>query len=114
MTDEPDLSRMRGYISRAAQNKITAARGGLTVSHEAMLNDYVIIPEVFALLGQIAGHHILDLACGNGHLARRLAEHGAQVTAIDISDELVRSARKREVQEPRVSSITFRTPPTCR
>ncbi len=38
---------------------------------------------------------ILDIACGNGLYSRRLAALGAQVTAFDFSDELIRLARAR-------------------
>ncbi|MCY4061309.1 MAG: class I SAM-dependent methyltransferase, partial [Chloroflexi bacterium] len=37
----------------------------------------------------------LDIGCGNGALARRLAEQGTRVTAIDFSEELIRLAKAR-------------------
>lgn len=100
MSDEPEVSGMRDYSSKAAYNK-TAARGGVTTDLDTLINDQVIIPEMLDILGHIAGHHVLDLACGRGDLARRLAEYGAQVTAIDIADEQVHFARKREAREPK-------------
>ena len=47
------------------------------------------------LLHISAGETVLDIGCGNGALARRLAQLGAQVTAVDYSEELVELARKR-------------------
>ncbi len=41
------------------------------------------------------GMKVLDVACGNGNLAIVAAEKGADVTGIDIADNLVESAKKR-------------------
>jgi len=43
------------------------------------------------------GDRILDLGCGTGEDAARLARLGAEVTAIDASPEMVRIARERGV-----------------
>ena len=42
----------------------------------------------------LQGTHILDVACGNGILARKLAGLGASVTAFDFSEKLITLARK--------------------
>lgn len=41
------------------------------------------------------GHHILDIACGNGLTTRRLAELGCRVAAFDFSSNLIERARQR-------------------
>ena len=41
------------------------------------------------------GHRILDAGCGTGAMTEALAERGAEVTAIDISPQLVDIARAR-------------------
>jgi SAM-dependent methyltransferase len=38
--------------------------------------------------------HILDVCCGNGHLARKMADSGFQVTGIDGSEPMLRHARE--------------------
>lgn len=43
----------------------------------------------------LVGQHILDIACGNGLTARRLAALGAQVTAFDFSANLIEKAKAR-------------------
>jgi 2-polyprenyl-3-methyl-5-hydroxy-6-metoxy-1,4-benzoquinol methylase len=43
----------------------------------------------------LAGWEVLDIAAGNGLLARRLAKLGAQVTAIDFSENLISIARSK-------------------
>jgi ArsR family transcriptional regulator len=45
------------------------------------------------LLGLIQDRRIVDLGCGNGRLARRLAAAGNRVTGVDSSEEQIRAAR---------------------
>jgi len=53
-------------------------------------------PSVERLLQLKSGERVLDVACGNGVLARRLAEAGGIVTATDFSEDLITLARKRK------------------
>ena len=39
-------------------------------------------------------HTVIDLGCGEGWLTRELAEHGLQVTGIDVVPELIEAARQ--------------------
>jgi 2-polyprenyl-3-methyl-5-hydroxy-6-metoxy-1,4-benzoquinol methylase len=60
-----------------------------------MGNDFVNLlqwPVIEPLLNIQSGQRILDIACGNGLLSRRLAALDAKVTAIDFSSELVKLA----------------------
>jgi ubiquinone/menaquinone biosynthesis C-methylase UbiE len=56
---------------------------------------------VEALMGDITGHHICDLACGQGRVSRYLADRGAHVVGIDLSTKLLKIARRHEVELPR-------------
>jgi ubiquinone/menaquinone biosynthesis C-methylase UbiE len=56
----------------------------------------LVLPVVLELLGNLQGAEICDLACGQGMLARRLAEHGANVLGIDLSLELLKIAQREE------------------
>ena len=61
-------------------------------------NDFVDVlewPAILRLLDPQPGHHILDIATGNGLTARRLAALGAKVTAFDFSEELIQLAKNR-------------------
>ncbi len=61
-------------------------------------NDFqrlLIAPTVERLLAPRAGEHILDVACGNGNFARRLAQQGLHVTAVDFSEVFIERARAR-------------------
>lgn len=49
---------------------------------------------LFRLLGDIAGKRILDIGCGNGYLLRKLQEKAADVTGIDVSEEMVQQVRR--------------------
>src|SRR6476646_8115716 len=55
----------------------------------------LIAPAVEELLGVRAGERVLELACGNGQFARRLASLGAQVVACDSSAAFLDCARLR-------------------
>ncbi len=49
--------------------------------------------QLLALAGDVAGLKVLDAGCGEGHVARLFARHGADVTAVDISPRLLKLAR---------------------
>ena len=55
----------------------------------------LISPAVEHLLNIQPDETVLDAACGNGVLARRLAALGAQVTAVDFSTKLIELAQAR-------------------
>jgi ubiquinone/menaquinone biosynthesis C-methylase UbiE len=52
-------------------------------------------PKVAELLGPVSGLRILDLGCGTGRHALRLAAAGANVTAVDFSEGMLAQARRR-------------------
>lgn len=51
-------------------------------------------------------HHILDVGCGTGSFALRLAPHAAHVHGLDIASEMVRIAREKAVNAG-VPNVTF-------
>jgi ubiquinone/menaquinone biosynthesis C-methylase UbiE len=60
----------------------------------------VIEYSLFALLGDIRGRSVLDLACGEGFNTRRLKTIGAaRAVGVDISTEMIRLAREQEERE---------------
>lgn len=56
----------------------------------------LIVPAVEGLLGVQEGTSILDVACGNGAFARRLADQGAEVVACDFAETFIALARGRD------------------
>lgn len=51
-----------------------------------------LFPEEIALLGDVAGRRLLHLQCNAGQDTLSLAQRGAVVTGVDISDEAIRFA----------------------
>lgn len=57
--------------------------------------------EPHALLPEdIRGQRVLDLACGYGTASRYLAQRGARVTGLDLSDRMLAQARELEASQP--------------
>ncbi|HIJ62510.1 MAG TPA: methyltransferase domain-containing protein [Rhodospirillaceae bacterium] len=55
---------------------------------------------LFSLTGPVAGRTALDLGCGSGFYARRLADRGAEaVTAVDLSPEMIAA-----LDDPRIAA----------
>ena len=52
------------------------------------------------IAGDVSGKRVLDAGCGEGHVARLFASHGAEVVAVDISPRLLDLARSLEAQDP--------------
>jgi 23S rRNA-/tRNA-specific pseudouridylate synthase/SAM-dependent methyltransferase len=57
--------------------------------------DQVIVPGTLRLLRPLAGMRVLDVACGQGHLCRKLAELGLDAVGVDASPRLIDAARSR-------------------
>jgi len=60
----------------------------------------VSLPAFLDRLGEIKDLELLDLGCGEGHNTRIFAEHGAKITGIDISEEMIACARAAEKKSP--------------
>lgn len=61
-------------------------------------NDYhnlLVGPALERLLGLRPDETLLDVACGNGVLARRMVAGGARVVGIDFSETMIANARRR-------------------
>ena len=54
--------------------------------------DLVNTPAFLRMLPSVRGRRALDLGCGEGHNTRLLARQGAEVVALDISEQFVRAA----------------------
>lgn len=51
--------------------------------------------QVLPLLGEINNKQILDVGAGNGRLSSKLAKLGAEVTALDVSEEMLKSLKRK-------------------
>jgi RluA family pseudouridine synthase len=73
------------------------ARAGKPATAEAG-NDHferTILPGVLELLQPRAGERMLDAACGQGLLTRRLASLGVKVVGVDAAPKLIQAAKER-------------------
>jgi ubiquinone/menaquinone biosynthesis C-methylase UbiE len=62
-------------------------------------------PHVDRLLGNVAGLRVADVGCGTGRHAVRLAQRGAEVTALDFSPGMLARAKEKDGAD-RVRFIT--------
>ena len=53
----------------------------------------LVVPRLLDYIGDVADLTVLDAGCGEGYVSRILANHGAQVVALDISPRLIELAR---------------------
>ncbi len=61
---------------------------------------HLLNPALFALLGDVAGKHILDAGCGQGYLCRLLAQRGAIVMGVEPAWQWYSYAMEREQRQP--------------
>ncbi|MFA6263685.1 MAG: class I SAM-dependent methyltransferase [Candidatus Babeliales bacterium] len=57
-------------------------------------------PEFLKFIGDIHGKNILDVGCGEGYNTRIFAQHGAHITGIDVSEQMIRCAQDEEQKHP--------------
>ncbi len=61
---------------------------------------YALSPGILELVGDLKGRRVLDLGCGSGYSSRLFARAGGIVTGIDISEQQIAKARRRERTAP--------------
>jgi ubiquinone/menaquinone biosynthesis C-methylase UbiE len=60
--------------------------------------DYLIEPASERLLALKPGENVLDIACGAGRFARRMAALGADITAFDHSEKFIKRAQEHTTE----------------
>ena len=60
-----------------------------------LLSAYYERPAMLDLVGNATGRDVLDIGCGAGPLAERLAQGGARVSGFDSSTHMIEIARQR-------------------
>jgi ubiquinone/menaquinone biosynthesis C-methylase UbiE len=83
--------------ARPASTQYDAIAGQYQRSRQSPIRQYVESYSFFSLLGEVAGRHVLDLACGEGFYTRRLRERGARrVVGVDVSAAMIDLARAQD------------------
>jgi SAM-dependent methyltransferase len=73
---------------------------GLVAGKRSDFHENVVLPGMLRLLEPRPGRRVLDIACGEGALCRRLAQLGAACTGVDASGQLVQAAIKLAARIP--------------
>lgn len=68
---------------------------------------FLVGPSTERLLALHAGERVLEIACGNGQMARRMAQLGATVVATDFSQRFVELAAARTREAGLSDRVTF-------
>ena len=104
----------RAEISRSTVEATLTADDALRVSRNTFARyeappAETVFPLEFAyhLLGDVAGLRIVDFGCGSGANTVLLANRGAHVWGVDISEDLIRLARRRLEVNGRAGTADF-------
>jgi len=92
------LDSLEGYDPKTTWDAIAPTWAPIFSEGGDYHHKYKILPEVYRLLDTLEDKMILDVACGEGNVARHLAKHGSNVVGIDIS-KLIDFAIERENKE---------------
>lgn len=65
------------------------------------------IEYAYNLLGDVSGKDVLELGCGDGENTVLLAHRGARVCGVDVSDAMVKLARRRMLVNGFVKTVEF-------
>jgi 2-polyprenyl-3-methyl-5-hydroxy-6-metoxy-1,4-benzoquinol methylase len=67
-------------------------------------------PAMLRAIGDVAGLRVLDAGCAGGYYAAELARAGANVVAVDASDEMIDIVRGRNVENVEARRHDLETP----
>jgi 2-polyprenyl-3-methyl-5-hydroxy-6-metoxy-1,4-benzoquinol methylase len=90
----------RDEDARAAWNEGARAWEDFVESGKDHYRHQIHGPALLSVCGPLAGRRVLDLGCGQGHFTRQLAQRGASVVGVDISEGLLAFAQEHEAKEP--------------
>jgi SAM-dependent methyltransferase len=84
MSESDGLRSAREYDALAASYAVH--------NRDSPYNAYYERPAMMALLGDVGGQRVLEVGCGSGPLTAWLVDQGAEVTAMDVSPQMVAQA----------------------
>ena len=83
------------YWNENAEAWTTIARAGFDI-----YRDYLNTPAFFKILPSITNLYGIDIGCGEGYNTRLLANKGATIEAIDISEIFIQKALEEQNTNP--------------
>jgi SAM-dependent methyltransferase len=95
MTDHFSEDDVAAYWNANAEPWAREVRQAHDVARESMNN-----PAFFRLVGDLRGRDVLDAGCGEGYNTRLLAQAGARMTGVDISERMIALAVEEERRAP--------------
>ncbi|MBK7405156.1 MAG: methyltransferase domain-containing protein [Phycisphaerales bacterium] len=87
--------------AKTAWEDVAAWYDDLVEDRRNDLHNDIVLPGALRLLASIPGERVLDLACGQGVLARALASQGVLVCGVDASPRLIDVAKQRSPRGPK-------------
>lgn len=87
---------------RVAQRYDTMAEPYAAENETNVWNSLFERPATIALLGDVSGQSVLEVGCGAGPLTEWLLDHGATVTAMDVSPRMLDLASQRVGERARL------------
>jgi len=100
-TEKRTINKMNSSKKEQKKNNPQNSWGEVALWYDSYLEtnkdsyqEKVIAPNLLRLLDIKKGMRVLDLACGQGFFSRKFKTAGAVVTGVDISAELIATAKK--------------------
>ena len=84
---------------RRAWNEVSAEMNEFIESGGDYYRDELHGPALLDACGDVNGLDVLDIGCGQGYFSRQLANRGARVTAVDISEKQLEIALTHETDQ---------------
>jgi len=88
-------SRGRPFRTDTSWDHVAAWYDGWVGQRGSRYHRSLAIPLALELLDLRSGEHVLDVGCGQGVLASRVASLGGRYTGVDLSEQLIARARSR-------------------
>lgn len=96
---------MEAHIRSTTGKSLAGAYARWRNSAIGRITDKLEHARLLEMAGAIRDRRVLDIGCGDGALATRLARQGAFVTGVDIDPEMLNRARENAAEIPALSLV---------
>lgn len=104
-THAPSKASPNPDAERSSWQHVSAWYDNLIEERGSDHHERVILPGVMRLLHAAPGRRVLDVACGQGVLSRRLADGGVESTGIDAAPGLIAAAERLAARDPALARL---------